>query len=86
MSPVSAGIMVLRSVAVQYLVTCDNAPMPNGSISADSVSSAGSRNSTRDMKNSARNATAPTYVHIIDRVAVASAKKPAPMTSSDGSA
>ncbi len=40
----------------------------------------------RDAENSTSTATAPTYVHISERVAVASAKNAAPMISNVGNA
>ena len=73
-TPDIGGSIVLRSAAVQNLVTVLSAEKPNGSVSAAAVSNAGSRNRARITTYRTSVATAPIYVHIIDRVAVASAK------------
>ena len=82
--PASGGSCALRSAAVQYLVVMLRADRPKGSASAATVSNCGSRSRPRLTKYSTSKVTAPTYVHIIERVAVASAKKVADTTSSDG--
>src|SRR3954465_8359315 len=84
-SPESGGSIVLRSAAVQYLVAMLSADRPNGSASATVVSNCGSRRRPRITMYSTSVVTAPTYVHIIDLVAVGSAKNPAETMSKVGS-
>ena len=82
--PANSGSRVLRSAAVQYFVACSYAPVPKGSISATACANSGRERKAAAIPYRTRKAMTPTYVHIIERVAVAIAKNPAPVTNSVG--
>jgi hypothetical protein len=65
-------------------VATDSAAWPYGSISVLTASKRGSRSSPRITRYSTIIAAAPTYVHISERVAVASAKYTADVISKVG--